>query len=92
MRDRVRTVIVGAGIVGASAAHHLAELGETDVLVIDQADVSYVEPGQEVDIMLDELPGQTFQGTIQKKSKTDLRVSPRHLSGKAGGRRHCPFS
>ncbi|MDP9297047.1 MAG: FAD-dependent oxidoreductase [Actinomycetota bacterium] len=36
MRDRARTVIVGAGIVGASAAYHLAELGETDVLVIDQ--------------------------------------------------------
>ena len=36
MRDRAQTVIVGAGIVGASAAYHLAELGATDVLVIDQ--------------------------------------------------------
>jgi glycine cleavage system aminomethyltransferase T/glycine/D-amino acid oxidase-like deaminating enzyme len=36
MRDRAQTVIVGAGIVGASAAFHLAELGVTDVLVIDQ--------------------------------------------------------
>jgi dimethylglycine oxidase len=36
MRDRAQTVIVGAGIVGASAAFHLAELGLTDVLVIDQ--------------------------------------------------------
>jgi glycine cleavage system aminomethyltransferase T/glycine/D-amino acid oxidase-like deaminating enzyme len=36
VRDRARTVVVGAGIVGASAAYHLAELGETDVLVIDQ--------------------------------------------------------
>jgi glycine cleavage system aminomethyltransferase T/glycine/D-amino acid oxidase-like deaminating enzyme len=36
MRDRAETVIVGAGIVGASAAFHLAELGVTDVLVIDQ--------------------------------------------------------
>jgi dimethylglycine oxidase len=33
---RAQTVIVGAGIVGASAAFHLAELGITDVLVIDQ--------------------------------------------------------
>jgi glycine cleavage system T protein len=33
---RAQTVIVGAGIVGASAAYHLAELGETDVLVVDQ--------------------------------------------------------
>src|SRR5439155_26176174 len=36
MRDRAQTVIVGAGIVGASAAYHLAELGVTDVLVVDQ--------------------------------------------------------
>jgi glycine/D-amino acid oxidase-like deaminating enzyme len=28
--------VVGAGIVGASAAYHLAELGERDVLVLDQ--------------------------------------------------------
>jgi dimethylglycine oxidase len=36
MRDRARLVVVGAGIVGASAAYHLAELGVTDVLVLDQ--------------------------------------------------------
>ena len=36
MRDRARTVVIGAGIVGASAAYHLAELGEPDVLVLDQ--------------------------------------------------------
>src|SRR5450432_3819174 len=36
MQDRAQTVIVGAGIVGASAAYHLAELGVTDVLVIDR--------------------------------------------------------
>ena len=30
MRDRAQTVIVGAGIVGASAAYHLADLGATD--------------------------------------------------------------
>jgi dimethylglycine oxidase len=36
MRDRAQTVIVGAGIVGASAAWYLAELGQPDVLVLDQ--------------------------------------------------------
>ncbi len=36
MRDRASTVVIGAGIVGASAAYHLAELGAPDVLVIDQ--------------------------------------------------------
>ena len=36
MRDRAQTVIIGAGIVGVSAAYHLSQLGETDVLVLDQ--------------------------------------------------------
>ena len=36
MRDRAQTVIIGAGIVGASAADHLASLGAADVLVLDQ--------------------------------------------------------
>jgi dimethylglycine oxidase len=36
VRDRAQLVIVGAGIVGTSAAYHLAELGVTDVLVLDQ--------------------------------------------------------
>ena len=36
MRERAKTVIIGAGIVGTSAAFHLTELGEPDVLVLDQ--------------------------------------------------------
>ena len=31
-----RVVIIGAGVVGASAAYHLAELGWTDVVVVDK--------------------------------------------------------
>jgi glycine cleavage system aminomethyltransferase T/glycine/D-amino acid oxidase-like deaminating enzyme len=36
MRDSAETVIIGAGIVGCSAALHLTELGCKDVLVIEQ--------------------------------------------------------
>jgi glycine cleavage system T protein len=36
MRERARIVIIGAGIAGTATAYHLAELGETDVVVIDQ--------------------------------------------------------
>ena len=36
LRDRAQTVIIGAGIVGTSAAYHLSQMGVTDVLVIDQ--------------------------------------------------------
>lgn len=34
--DRVRTVIIGAGIVGCATAYYLAEFGEEDVAVVDQ--------------------------------------------------------
>ncbi|MDQ8757445.1 FAD-binding oxidoreductase [Sphingosinicella sp. LHD-64] len=34
------TIIVGAGIVGCSIAYHLAELGHTDVLVVDRGSVA----------------------------------------------------
>ena len=34
-RSSAGTVIIGAGVVGASTAYHLAELGCTDVLVVD---------------------------------------------------------
>ena len=34
--ERARTVIVGGGIVGLSVAAHLAELGDDDILVLEQ--------------------------------------------------------
>lgn len=36
MGDHAQTLVIGAGIVGASTAYHLAQLGTTDVLVVDQ--------------------------------------------------------
>ncbi len=36
MREHARVVIVGAGIVGASAAYHLTKLGWKDVVVLDK--------------------------------------------------------
>ena len=32
----VRTVVIGGGIIGASTAYHLAEIGDTDVLLLDR--------------------------------------------------------
>ena len=66
MRDRAQTVIVGAGIVGASAAYHLAELGATDVLVIDQG------PLFETGGSTSHAPGLVFQ---TNGSRTMCRVA-----------------
>ncbi|HJZ48285.1 MAG TPA: FAD-dependent oxidoreductase, partial [Roseiflexaceae bacterium] len=39
MRQQARLVILGAGIVGCSAAYHLAQLGWRDVVVLDKGDL-----------------------------------------------------
>jgi glycine cleavage system aminomethyltransferase T/glycine/D-amino acid oxidase-like deaminating enzyme len=38
--DRARVVIVGGGVAGVSIAYHLAELGETDVVVVDRDELT----------------------------------------------------
>ncbi len=38
--DRARIVVVGGGVGGASIAYHLAERGETDVLLVDRAELT----------------------------------------------------
>jgi glycine cleavage system aminomethyltransferase T/glycine/D-amino acid oxidase-like deaminating enzyme len=38
--DRARIVIIGGGVGGASIAYHLAELGETDVVLVDRDELT----------------------------------------------------
>ncbi len=38
--DRARVVIIGGGVIGASVAYHLAQLGWTDVLLLEQGQLS----------------------------------------------------
>jgi sarcosine oxidase, subunit beta len=37
MRERADVVVAGAGVIGASVAWHLTELGVRDVLIVDRA-------------------------------------------------------
>ena len=71
MRERAQTVIVGAGIVGASAAYHLAEMGVTDVLVIDQG------PLFETGGSTSHAPGLVFQ---TNGSRTMCRIAQDSVS------------
>ncbi|HEV3477095.1 MAG TPA: FAD-dependent oxidoreductase, partial [Rubrobacteraceae bacterium] len=81
MEDRARVVIVGAGIVGCSAAEHLTKLGWRDVVVLDQG------PLFEAGGSTSHAPGLVFQ-TNPSKTMTNLashgvkRYSELELDGK----------
>ncbi len=55
------------------------------ILIVDQTDIELVREGQNVKIMLDELPGQTFQTPITQISNIPLENLPNQLSNKRGG-------
>ena len=38
--DRARVVIIGGGVIGTSVAYHLTKLGWTDVLLLEQGQLS----------------------------------------------------
>ena len=38
--DHAQTVIVGGGIVGCSVAYHLTKLGRTDVVLLEQGELT----------------------------------------------------
>jgi heterotetrameric sarcosine oxidase gamma subunit len=38
--DRARVVIIGGGVIGASVAYHLTKLGHTDVVLLEQGQLS----------------------------------------------------
>jgi dimethylglycine oxidase len=65
VEDRARVVVIGAGIVGCSAAEHLTKLGWRDVVVLDQG------PLFEAGGSTSHAPGLVFQ-TNPSKTMTDL--------------------
>lgn len=55
------------------------------VLYVDQGDIDFVTVGQEVEIKLDQLPFETFEGQIKDVAPGESKFSPERLSTKAGG-------
>ena len=40
MKDQARVVIIGGGLAGCSIAYHLAEMGWTDVILVDKGELT----------------------------------------------------
>ncbi|MGI6419455.1 MAG: hemolysin D [Thermoguttaceae bacterium] len=54
-------------------------------LVIDQAVIDFVAPGQRVEMKLDNMPHDTLEGVLVDIAPEEMRASPDNLSAKAGG-------
>jgi len=78
MREHARLVIVGAGIVGCSAAYHLARKGWRDIVVLDQG------PLFETGGSTSHAPGLVFQ-TNPSRTMTELAKRTVALYSRLGG-------
>ncbi len=83
MEDRAGVVVIGAGIVGCSAAEHLTGLGWRDVVVLDQG------PLFEAGGSTSHAPGLVFQ-TNPSKTMTELAsYGVERYSGLESGGKPC---
>ena len=55
------------------------------VLYVDQGDIDFVKKGQNVEIKLDELPFEVYEGAIQDIAPSESKFVPKHIAAKAGG-------
>jgi putative peptide zinc metalloprotease protein len=55
------------------------------VLVVDQADIEFVQEGLTVEMKLDELPDAEFPGTVVSVAQMQMQATPAALSAKTGG-------
>ncbi len=55
------------------------------ILYVDQGDIDFVKTGQYVEINLQELPFEVYQGTIEEIAPSESKFVPKHLTTKSGG-------
>ncbi len=55
------------------------------VLAIDQSQIEFLEPGQQVEVWIRQLPNHTFQTTIDQVSRVKLETIPQALASQHGG-------
>jgi putative peptide zinc metalloprotease protein len=55
------------------------------MLVVDQADIEFVRPGQKAWLLMEQMPLSSLATSVEDVSPEPLAYAPRHLSNKAGG-------
>ena len=54
------------------------------IALIDQAGIEFVQPGQRVTLLMNQMPGQPLTGTIADVAKIDLQAVPPNLAAASG--------
>ncbi|MEM7457566.1 MAG: site-2 protease family protein, partial [Planctomycetota bacterium] len=57
----------------------------TVVLAIDQTDIELINPGQEVELLIQQIPGRIFQSQTVNISPVKMKTVPNALSSRYGG-------
>ena len=55
------------------------------VLAIDQSDIEFVHPDQDVEMLIRQLPLQIFQSVTEQISPSEMKSTPKSLSSQYGG-------
>src|SRR3984957_11570522 len=85
--SRARVVIIGGGVIGTSVAYHLAERGCTDVLLLEQGQLSCGTTWHAAGLV--GLLRATESGTRLVQYSTDLYARLEAETGLSAGCRRC---
>ena len=55
------------------------------VLAIDQSDIEFVKPAQQVELLVRQIPLRLFESETETISPTEMKATPKSLSSKYGG-------
>ena len=81
--QRARVVIIGGGVIGCSVAYHLAHLGWTDVLLLEQGSLSAARPGTQPAWSASCGPPRPARGSSSTPPTSTRASRPRPASGPA---------
>jgi putative peptide zinc metalloprotease protein len=77
---------LGATLVAGTKLCQIGEPNQLEArLIIDQGDVAFVEPGQRVEIMLDQSAEYVYVSKIEQRATETLKKTPNNLSSLQGG-------
>jgi putative peptide zinc metalloprotease protein len=77
---------VGAYLEASTLVCRIAQPGEMEaILAIEQEELDFVAAGQQVELLLNQLPGEKLTGQIDRLADENMQTVPARLTSRAGG-------